>query len=148
MVNTRGENPTQNKSHMQIIKQALLPGLLSTLFLSSCSTSRTIKGTFQLIDSDISRNGSICKGTGGYSDIEKGLKVVVKNEKSEIIGISALGPDSYKGEYSSVTCSFPFVVEGLPNAKFYSIEVGRRGSLTYTPIELKEKDWEVAFSLG
>ena len=47
-----------------------------------------------------------------------------------------------------MTCSFPFVVEGLPNAKFYSIEVGRRGSLTYTPTELKEKDWEVAFSLG
>tara|TARA_B100000073_G_C23274814_1_gene387983 strand:- start:60 stop:464 length:405 start_codon:yes stop_codon:yes gene_type:complete len=132
----------------------LLPvGLMGTfaIFVIACSplpSKKTISGTFKLIDSDISRSGRMCSGTGGYSDIQPGLKVIVKNERSKIIGVSELEFDIYKGEHSSVVCEFPFTVENIPKAKFYTIEVGRRGSLTYPYEDLEEQNWEVAFKLG
>lgn len=123
-------------------------GFLS-LFLASCASKRhAITGTFQLVDKDVARNGAVCSGTGGYSDVKEGLKVVVKNAGGTIIGLGALEPDSYKGEYPRVVCEFPFKVSDLPSSKFYSIEVGSRGSLEYTKEQLEKLGWQVSFSLG
>ena len=113
-----------------------------------CASERTISGTFTLVDSGVERDALGCHGTGGYSDIKSGVKVVVKNERSEIIGISNLDSDIYDGTSPSVVCKYPFEVKGLPAAAFYSIEVGRRGSLTYSPKRLDEQDWKVSLSLG
>ena len=121
------------------------------IFSTGCGkqeVSRNITGTFRLTDSDIERTGSLCYGTGGYSDIKSGLKVVVKNERQKIIGVGTLGGDIYKGDYPRVVCEYPFVIQDLPTAKFYTVEVGRRGELTYPYQELEEMNWEVAFSLG
>ena len=122
---------------------------VATAFLAiGCASERTISGTFTLIDSGVERDTLGCHGTGGYSDIKPGMKVVVKNEKSEIIGISNLDSDTYDGNSPSVVCKYPFEVRGLPSASFYSIEVGRRGSLTYSPKQLDKQDWKVSLSLG
>lgn len=51
--------------------------LLSSLVASCGTKTKTITGTFKLVDKDVSRSIG-CRGTGGYSDIQSGLKVVVK----------------------------------------------------------------------
>ena len=114
----------------------------------SGANNKTIRGTFTLVDSGVEKIGSYCSGTGGYSDIEAGLKVKVTNEKGTILAISELGDNNWDGEYSSIKCVFPFVVKNVPNAKFYSIEVGRRGSLEYSRKELEKRNWRVDFKLG
>ena len=133
--------------------KSLLATIICTLaiYLSGCvnaKENKSIKGTFRLIDTGVERAGSLCHGTGGYSDIKPGLRVVVRNERQKTIGVSALSGDTYTGNYPSIACEFPFLVEDLPKAKFYTIEVGRRGELTYPHKELEEQNWEVAFSLG
>ncbi len=135
--------------------KSLLATVVCTLaiFSSGCGNvkekeSRSIKGIFKLTSKRVERTLGRCYGTGGYSDIKYGLKVVVKNERENIIGVSALSRDTYTGDYPNVVCEFPFVVEDLPKAKFYTIEVGRRGEQTYPYKELEERNWEVAFSLG
>ena len=94
------------------------------------------------------RNMVICEGTGGYSDIQEGLKVKVTDETGKILGIGELGSDNNRGEFRSVKCVFPFKVEGIPSARFYSIEVGRRGSLEYSRKDLEKQNWRVHFRLG
>lgn len=121
--------------------------ILATLITGCGTKSKTITGTFTLTDKDISRTFG-CKGTGGYSDIQSGLKVVVKSGSGRILGISHLGPDNYSGKYSGVVCQFPFEVTDLPSSKFYSVEVGRRGSMEYSKEQLEKQDWNVQFSMG
>lgn len=36
----------------------------------------------------------------------------------------------------------------MPGAAFYTIEVGRRGALTYSAAELDARGWTVALTLG
>ena len=144
-----GREPHTSKDSMKTLLATVICTL--AIFSSGCGSvkeSRKIRGIFKLTDSRVERMGSLCYGTGGYSDIKSGLKVVVKNERQKIIGVSSLSGDSYTGNYPGVVCEFPFVVEDLPKAKFYTIEVGRRGELTYPYDELEEQNWEVAFSLG
>ena len=108
----------------------------------------TITGNMTLIDSGNDRSGTICSGTGGYSDFGPGMNVVVKNEKGEIIGTSVTEPGPVPSEFAVVTCTVSFSVEELPRAKFYEIEVGRRGALTYSYEELEGMDWHLELSLG
>jgi len=130
-----------------VVKALTVVVLLSSL-VSGCGTKTdTITGTFTLIDSGITRNYMGCIGTGGYRDIQAGLKVVVKSGSGRILGVSELKPDNYSGTSRSVVCEFPFEVTDLPSSKFYSIEVGRRGSLEFSKKELEERDWKVGFKL-
>lgn len=108
----------------------------------------TLTGSFTLIDSDILRTSEGCSGTGGYSDVHAGMQVVIKNEKGEILALGELGPDRNPGQYSEVSCVFPFVVKDIPRADFYEIEVGKRGSLKYSIEDLRKAGWVVGFSLG
>jgi hypothetical protein len=108
----------------------------------------TLKGTFTLIDSDISRSASGCAGTGGFSDVKQGMQVVVKNQKGEILALGELDSDNYSGEHANVVCEFPFSVRDIPRAEFYEIEVGRRGGLKYSLDDLRKAGWAVRFSLG
>lgn len=108
----------------------------------------TLTGTFTLVDKDIDRVGSSCSGSGGYSDFAPGMNVVVKDEGGKIIGTSSTTPGPVPDEYASVTCVLEFTVEDLPDAKFYSVEIGRRGDLTYSREELDDMGWNLSLSLG
>jgi hypothetical protein len=103
---------------------------------------QTITGEFALFDSEL---GSDCQGSGGYSDIGPGASVTVRNEKGETIGTSNLG----SGEHiSGFGCTYDFTVDGVPNAKFYRIEVSHRGEVEYSRAEIEAADWNVNLSLG
>jgi hypothetical protein len=124
---------------------AMIAALVATTGCSALTKKYTISGEFTLresaIDGDaILRTEITCAGRGGYSDIRPGLQVLVKNGSGETLGISDLGVGD-KTEFP--TCKFPFKVTDLPRSDFYSIEVGRRGSLEYSFNDLKERDWIV-----
>lgn len=124
------------------------PPATATPAATSAPTHR-IQGTLTLSDDsvDIGDNAT-CHGTGGYDDITAGLGVVVRDGAGVVLATSALGSGSYPDVSDLSTCRFVFSVTNVPEASFYSIEVGHRGDLTYSFTELEERDWTVAFELG
>jgi len=128
---------------------------LIALFVAACGagptptpSAHTITGTFTLRqDEVIDRSHDDCRGRGGYDDVAPGLGVTVKNETGVIIGTGAL-VGTGRVAYGATKCEYTFTVAGLPEANFYSIEVGRRGELTYSRAEIEAKTWHIEFSLG
>jgi hypothetical protein len=116
----------------------------------------TIDGTFTLYadeDSIITQTGEggpnviACAGSGGYDDIEAGLGVVVRNEDGTTIGTGELTQEGLDDPGSETECTFAFSID-VPEAEFYSIEVGSRGELTYSAAEMEDQGWRVSFELG
>jgi hypothetical protein len=107
-----------------------------------------ITGSFVLIGTNgedfDSASEAGCWGTDGYQDIEDGAQVTVTNEAGTVIGNSAL-KDS---EVISEGCRFYFQVLNVPRAKFYGIEVVRRGKVNFSHEELEAKSWNVELTLG
>ena len=89
--------------------------------------------------------GKACVGSGGYGDLQGGVRVVVKDGQGKVIATGALWDGRLERRN---TCVFPFQVIPVPNAEFYEIEVGRRGSQTFSHSELESNDWSVRFHLG
>ncbi|MEB3247756.1 MAG: hypothetical protein VKK07_00245 [Merismopediaceae bacterium] len=109
----------------------------------------TITGSLTLVDSKIEGSQTNCYGTGGYSDIEGGMEVTIRNDIGKIIAIGRTDAGyRQQGEYSSVTCIFPFKVTDIPRSPFYSIEIGRRGKVNFSYTELQKQKWKVNFSLS
>jgi hypothetical protein len=92
----------------------------------------------------LSSDGSSCEGDGGYNDIGSGAGVTVRDETDTIIAVGALAP----GRVEEFSCTFPFFVTGIPNSKFYSVEVSHRGAIAYSHEQLEQQDWMVSLSLG
>ena len=109
----------------------------------------TVKGSFTLIDTSpstyfpaITSSGSSCWGSGGYSDIGAGTRVVVKNGKGEELTHTALGIGTGSTYRSVFTFSFD-VTEGESS---YVVSVSRRGDQSYSFSDLKYSG--VSLSLG
>lgn len=105
----------------------------------------TLAGTFTLIDSGIRGSDDNCFGSGGYDDIQAGVSVTVRDGGGSLLATGRLGPGVRQ---ELVTCTFEFEVPSLPMSDFYSVEVGRRGELSYSFDELDSMGWRVAFSLS
>jgi hypothetical protein len=108
-----------------------------------------LKGTFTLLD-EVGGSKNDCYGTSGYEDIQPGVQVVVRSGSNKILGKGRLGRGVGVSAGSSqypMICVFRFNVGGLTDSKFYAIEVGHRGELTYSRRELDKKHWKVVFSL-
>lgn len=116
----------------------------------SDTSSFSLKGKFQLVDSKIGGTASNCYGTGGYDDVEAGMPVTIRDGNGSILATGKVGDGTQPSDsqYSSVTCVFEFQVDNVPKADFYAIEVGRRGQLNYSFAEMQEKNWSVQLSLG
>lgn len=102
----------------------------------------TIDGTFTLGDdspnpyfSSIATNGSNCSGTGAYSDIHAGTQVFVKNTQGDVLTTSELLP----GTGTRYLCTFDFSFDITEGEDHYIVSVGRRGELSYTFTELKNR---------
>lgn len=87
------------------------------------------------LDLIYSSNGN-CTGAGAYDDIYEGTRVVVRNGDGEKLTETSL--QSGRGNQS--TCTFKIEFTVLEGEDEYSVEVGRRGSLSYTESELKIPD--------
>lgn len=109
----------------------------------------TVSGTFTLIDSSsnayypsIASYGSSCSGADGYSDIDEGTQVVVKNGKGDILATTTLG----QGTGNRYRCSFPVSFDITEGQDRYLISTGRRGEISFAFTELKNNG--LALTLG
>ncbi|GCB00964.1 hypothetical protein NCCNTM_45980 [Mycolicibacterium sp. NCC-Tsukiji] len=100
----------------------------------------TVKGRFSLLDKEpsaystpISVSGSSCSGSGGYSDIDQGTQVTVKNGKGDVLATTTLGAGS-GGRY---VCTFPFSFQITEGEDRYVVSVSRRGEMSYSFKDLK-----------
>lgn len=96
-------------------------------------------------DSVITQGDAFCFTSGGYSDISVGAGVVVRDENDTIIATGSL---DFPVSPMAGNCTFPFRVDNLPRADFYTIEVTHRGPITYSFDELESYDWFLSLSLG
>ncbi len=99
----------------------------------------TITGSFTLNDDSpsayspsIDVDGSDCEGTGGYSDVNAGTPVTVKNGKGEILTTTYLE----QGRGGRYMCTFGITFEITEGQDRYVVNVGRRGELSFSFAEL------------
>lgn len=108
-----------------------------------------IAGTFELLaDPDDLSFMAIpiggCVAFGGYDDIQAGAQITVKDQTGTIIGIGELEPIyTVDGD----RCVFVFSLD-VPEATFYTLEMGRRGEQAYSRQDLEQAGWRVDLSIG
>lgn len=110
----------------------------------------TIYGTFAVGDiagDSVTQDGDFCFTSGGFSDIGSGTDITVLDGSGIVIATSRLErPVTLEGQ--TWACVFPFIIENVPAVDFYTIEVGRRGDLTYSAAELQAADYHLDLTLG
>jgi hypothetical protein len=118
----------------------------------TASVRYTVEGTIQLrqeFDRDVLWLDGFCGGTGGYDDISTGSNIVVLDGSGNTLATTTLetreGFDPTEG--SSNVCEFVFTVQ-VPEATFYTIEIGHRGGPTYSLAEMEDNDWQVDLAIG
>lgn len=142
--------------------------VLSGAFSDSKKT-RELTGIFVLYDIlEIEGPPTSCRGTGGYDDFRAGMGVTVRNGEGTVMATSSTRYGS-KQEVSKVWDQFEDLIDDddetlsellsrsycvvffeldVADAEFYDLEVGRRGTQTYSRSELDERDWHVEMTLG
>lgn len=100
----------------------------------------TISGSFTLNVDDpnpyapaIEVDGASCVGASGYSDVNPGTPVTVKNGKGEILTTTYLE----EGKGGRYMCTFGFTFDVTEGQDRYVVAVGRRGELSYSFDELR-----------
>ncbi|HJX43214.1 MAG TPA: hypothetical protein VJ352_06015, partial [Geodermatophilus sp.] len=79
-------------------------------------------------------------------DIGPGNPVTVRNGAGEILAASSLSDgDGVIGAYCTWTVVLPDVAA---DEDFYSIEIGRRGEISFSREELAQSDWVAELSIG
>jgi hypothetical protein len=117
---------------------ALIGGLLVNLLTGSTPQPLTID--VGLLDADSSCSG----GAGGYSDIGPGQPVTVKDENGKILASTVL-PDTGSSVFGCVW-TMQVLVPG--DAQQYGIEMGRRGTVTFSHDKLVADHWKAELSIG
>lgn len=81
----------------------------------------------------LSGSGGSCYTYGGYDDIAYGTTVTVRDPADAIVAIGSLDA----GTAESGSCVFDFTVPDVPESSFYSVEVSKRGPLTYSSADIE-----------
>ncbi|MGV0736115.1 DUF732 domain-containing protein [Mycobacterium syngnathidarum] len=99
----------------------------------------TVTGTFALSDNagleGIMSDGTTCQGANGYSDVNPGTIVIVKNGRGDVLATTTLGT----GKGSAASCVFTFSVPLTEGEDRYVLSVGRRGEFSYSFEQLVAK---------
>lgn len=92
----------------------------------------------------------VAQTTSGYSDIETGMQVVVRNEAGTVLGTARTVGGEVGGVYSrqEKACVWTFTIDEVPTAQFYSIELGRRSGPTYSIDEMDASGWTIDLVIG
>lgn len=132
-----GGGPQQGMPADEVAVQYFCPQFVEGFHVLETAT---ITGSFTLNDEDPNRyspaievDGSSCVGAGGYSDVNPGTPVTVKNGKGEILTTTYL-EDGRGGRFR---CTFGFTFEVTEGQDRYVVAVGRRGELSYSFDELR-----------
>jgi hypothetical protein len=103
-----------------------------------------LKGTFTLFGPKVEQNP--CATRHGYADVAAGLQVAVRDEHGSAVGFGSLSSGS--ADTTRRGCTYRFTVRSLPDAHAYTVEVGKRGGLTYSFDDLAKTSWKVDLNLG
>jgi hypothetical protein len=152
--------PRNRGAKLLILGVAVLIGLAIAITYLLTGRSNTITGSLSVIDdvdADIARIlresrpeygiGQPCDGgdvSSGYGDIRPGAGVTVKNEAGEIIATGSVT----EGAWTEGSCDLNFLVEDVPKAEFYQIEVSHRGEQRYAHDDLAAKEFHLELSIG
>lgn len=85
-----------------------------------------------------------CTGTGSLSDIAVGSEVIVRDGADKVIGTDLLELDD---KADPMHCYYRFAIS-VPDADFYSVDVAKRGAVTYSRADLEGYGWVVVLTLG
>lgn len=95
----------------------------------------TLTGSMTLMPSAYMPSGTAgCTGKDGYDDIAQGTSVVVHDASGKVIATGQLGAGSIE---RGAFCVLPFRVPGVPEQRFYGVEVSHRGVASYTAAQAK-----------
>lgn len=96
-----------------------------------------------------------CETRGGYEDVGIGMQATIHDPSGEVLGFAnfenpGLRTQSIEGPVglAPTECTFTTVVEDVPEAASYGIEVGRRGIVQFRNDELDESYWVASLSIG
>ncbi len=89
---------------------------------------------------DVQQGGQCAPHGTWASDVQEGRDVLIKDGAGNIIGKTQLETGVRKG----VSCQFGYVLDGVPDAQFYVIEIGSHKSQVYSLDDMKKADWKVA----
>ncbi len=152
---------TLNPASKQAKSETPTNPLTQSLF--SQNKTHSITGTLVINELIYGVEGQFCSGKNGYDDIEGGKQILVKNNKGEILATGELGQGKgvktglgenleqtaiEAGLGTPLKCQFPITIENVPQVDFYTIEIGRRGGMTYTAKDLQQKGWKIELRLG
>lgn len=122
--------------------------LLGFLLTALPVQANTITGHIEVVSTRFRRDGTgkenWCENIGGYSDINPGTKVIVRDANNNIIADGYLGSGTLDG---SVSCIFPLLDIEVPDAKYYQFQIGRR-NISYSRDELIKKGFRLKLFLG
>jgi hypothetical protein len=124
-------------------------GFLGLSSAGAFTSHHRISGTLRLLNSDpqspyITSTGAICQGNGPYGDIAAGNGVALKDGDGKLLAITSLGV----GSGSPTSCLFGFTMKDVPEVPSYSVEVGQRGSRSYSLADMQANGWTLLLSLG
>jgi len=115
----------------------------------------TLRGTVTVTDGYGDPVGEVCANRGAFEDINPGTDITIRDQAGVIVAMGAVGegvsvrlPMGNPTAAKSDACRLSLLVAGIPDAPFYSVEVGRRGGLTYSHAELEAVGWEIALNLA
>jgi hypothetical protein len=75
-------------------------------------------------------------------DVSDG-QISIKDETGKILGIGKIGKGSVVDLDFTGACSFPFSVQNIPEAKFYSFEVNNHKGESFPYQRLESQNWKV-----
>jgi hypothetical protein len=141
---------TVDKLTRVLLVAVLLAGCGRTAATPSEVSGHTITGRFILNSRSVDRNADLtrCEGTGGFSDIEQGTPVTLRDGDGNVTGTARLEVASREAFGNFPGCVYAFIFEDVADADFYALEIADRGELAYSRAELEAADWNIRAELG
>lgn len=106
-------------------------GSPSTATPTIATKTFNVDGRLDLISASIGgKDGGDCHGIGGFSDIDEGTQVVIRNSAAKSIGVGQINSTS---KLNSVQCMFVFNVPKIPvqSDDIYSIQISHRDGISF-----------------
>lgn len=116
------------------------------------SSSHTIRGALELAgrcpSTRVDEGDPVLLRDGANKTIGTG-ELAAGTDSSFLEGLSVKERRAFVGlAEESKTCVYKFRITDVPDAAFYSVEVGDTGKVTYPKAKLEKHDWKVGLTLS
>jgi hypothetical protein len=139
---TQHPNRTRNIAFIGVAVIAVV-GIVLGISLSGGSSGHDVSGAYEVF------SGQGCDlSSTGYSDVDEGLPVTIRDAKGNIVGSDSLGAGSDNSADDSCVFDFDFGKISL-KSPFYDVSVGSsRGDVSFTKQEIQDDDYNLSITLG